>query len=64
LNYEFGEIKMISHEDELDLEVEIYKLNGIKNLLSAWAKDCESFEAVVISDSLNSTVENINAILK
>ncbi len=43
---------MISHEDELDLEVEIYKLNGIKNLLSAWAKDCESFEAVVISDSL------------
>ena len=55
---------MISHEDELDLEVEIYKVNGIKNLLSAWAKDCESFEAVVISDSLNSTVENINAILK
>jgi len=55
---------MLSRDDMCDLELEIYKLNGIKNLLSAWAKDCESFEAVVISDSLNSTVENINAILK
>jgi len=39
LNYEFGENKLINREDELDLEIKIYKLNGIKNLLNAWAKD-------------------------
>ena len=28
---------MITREQELDLELEIYKLNGVKNLLNAWA---------------------------
>ena len=55
---------MISHEDELDLEVEIYKLNGVNTLLSALAKECNNFETTIISDSLNDITKNINKIME
>ncbi len=43
---------------------EFYKLNGIKNLLNAWAKDSEGYEVFCISSALNETVEKIAEILK
>ena len=63
MNYEFGEIIMLSRDDMCDLELEIYKLNGAANLLAAWANDCEHFEASIISDTLSDTVKNINKII-
>lgn len=54
---------MITKEQELDLELEIYKLNGVKNLLNAWAESDSGFEAAIISNELNKITTKIFDIL-
>lgn len=55
---------MITIEEENDLQIEFYKLNGIKNLLNAWANDSDEYEVIYISNALSETVEKIAEILK
>ena len=55
---------MITREEENDLQIEFYKLNGIKNLLNAWANDSDEYKVFYISNALSETVEKIAEILK
>ena len=55
---------MITIEEENDLQIEFYKLNGIKNLLNAWANDSDEYKVFYISNALSESVEKIAEILK
>ena len=55
---------MITIEEENDLQIKFYKLNGIKNLLNAWANDSDEYKVFYISNALSETVEKIAEILK
>lgn len=55
---------MISYKDEIDLEGEIYKLIGIKNLLNAWSNEDNGYESFYIAKGLDDITNNIVKILK
>ncbi len=48
---------MLTLKDILDIEDEIYKLEGISNLLSAWSNEDGGFESSFLSSVLNDTVK-------
>ena len=54
---------MLSNEDEFDLEGEIYKLIGVKNLLNAWSTEDDRYESFYIAKALNEITNNIVKIL-
>lgn len=54
---------MTTKEQELELELQAYKLNGVKNLLNARATSDGGFEATIISEELNKITAKIFEIL-